>query len=294
MGRIKNRKIIKCMICGNNFKVIKSSKRKYCSKNCSNKMNIGKKYSNERRKNISLALRGRPVSYEKAEKNRMNLLLASKAIGDIRRNKTYEEIYGAERAKEIKDKMKKNHVNPCPDKKGKTMEEYYGKEKANRIKKKISKKVIAKQNGALPDKCFKKGHVPWNKGKSYEEHFGKEELKKRMKKWRQLMDRKVVVPKKDSKPELLMQKILRKLNIDFIKHKPINIKHNYQCDLFVPKYNLIIEIDGIYWHNYPYGRKIDKIRTNELISAGYKVLRFWEGMFDDIVVYSKLKELTTK
>jgi very-short-patch-repair endonuclease len=40
--------------------------------------------------------------------------------------------------------------------------------------------------------------------------------------------------------------------------------------------NLIIECDGNYWHNYPFGNDRDKIRTTELIAQGFKVLRLWE------------------
>jgi very-short-patch-repair endonuclease len=59
--------------------------------------------------------------------------------------------------------------------------------------------------------------------------------------------------------------------------KYINIKHGYQCDVFIPKMKLIIECDGNYWHKYPIGRDIDKIRTRELLNNGFKVLRLWES-----------------
>ena len=43
-----------------------------------------------------------------------------------------------------------------------------------------------------------------------------------------------------------------------------------------PHMNLVIECDGDYWHKYPKGREIDKIRTNEIKEKGIKILRFWE------------------
>ena len=46
--------------------------------------------------------------------------------------------------------------------------------------------------------------------------------------------------------------------------------------------NLVIECDGNYWHNYPIGREIDIIRTQELIDAGFKVLRFWGSEIKEI------------
>jgi len=66
--------------------------------------------------------------------------------------------------------------------------------------------------------------------------------------------------------------------IEFISHKYIKeIEHSYQCDCYIPFYNLIIEADGNYWHKYPIGNEIDHIRTKELKEKGFKVLRFWES-----------------
>ena len=83
--------------------------------------------------------------------------------------------------------------------------------------------------------------------------------------------------KKDTKPEKIIQQLLKDINIKFIKHKPIlNISHKYQCDIFIEP-NIVIECDGDYYHKYPEGRDIDRIRTKELEENGYKVLRFWEN-----------------
>lgn len=84
--------------------------------------------------------------------------------------------------------------------------------------------------------------------------------------------------KKDTLPEKIIQDILNSLNVKFIKHKPIeDILHKYQCDIFINKNKIIIECDGNYYHNYPFGREIDKIRTKEMKERGYKVLRLWES-----------------
>lgn len=83
--------------------------------------------------------------------------------------------------------------------------------------------------------------------------------------------------KRDTQPEIIIQNLLHSLGIKFVKHKPItNISHKYQCDIFISP-NIIIECDGDYYHKYPRGREIDKIRTKELEDRGYKVLRFWEN-----------------
>lgn len=89
------------------------------------------------------------------EGNRENLLNAGRLHNETRIGKTYEEIFGEERAKEIKEKMRgvKGHGEniskaqkgvKCPKRghkgrnKGKTLEEIYGEEKAKEIKHKQS------------------------------------------------------------------------------------------------------------------------------------------------------------
>ena len=61
-------------------------------------------------------------------------------------------------------------------------------------------------------------------------------------------------------------------------HQYMNqIKHAYQCDIFISSMNLIVECDGNYWHHYPDGLPKDHVRTQELIDMGIKVLRLWES-----------------
>jgi len=84
-------------------------------------------------------------------------------------------------------------------------------------------------------------------------------------------------PKTDTKIETKIQNFLRELGLEFYTHQFIkDIEHDYQCDILIPALNLVIECDGDYWHKYPIGRDIDRIRTGELIEKGFKVLRLWE------------------
>lgn len=83
-------------------------------------------------------------------------------------------------------------------------------------------------------------------------------------------------PAKDTSIEVKIQNFLKQLGIEFLTHQYININHAYQCDILIPSMNLVIETDGNYWHKYPIGTDIDKIRTSELINKGFKVLRLWE------------------
>jgi len=120
-----------------------------------------------------------------------------------------------------------------------------------------------------PETEFKKGMIPWNKGKK----ISKEKYPKFG--WR-TSRKKQVFPKKDTTIEVKIQNFLKQLRIEFFTHQYIKIEHGYQCDILIPSMNLVIECDGDYWHKYPIGREIDKIRTSELLDKGFKVLRLWE------------------
>ena len=97
--------------------------------------------------------------------------------------------------------------------------------------------------------------------------------------------------KKDTKPEIIIQTLLKNLGIKFTKHKPLTqIKHKYQCDIFIHP-NFVIECDGNYYHNYPYGREIDRIRTKELQENGFKIIRFWEHQINNDLNFCKNKIL---
>jgi len=53
-------------------------------------------------------------------------------------------------------------------------------------------------------------------------------------------------------------------------------------------YNIVLEVDGKYHHNFPNGREIDSIRTEEMEEVGYRVLRFWEGEFDPQKIWREI------
>jgi G:T-mismatch repair DNA endonuclease (very short patch repair protein) len=139
---------------------------------------------------------------------------------------------------------------------------------------------------------FKKGISPWIKGK----HHSEETIKK-MKEKRALQ----IVPVKDTKIEVKIQDFLKKLGIEFLTHQYINIKHAYQCDIFIPTMKMIIECDGDYWHGnplkYPQPNQMqieqieeDVIRTKELLKNRYKVLRIWEQEINQMNIKDFIKK----
>jgi len=105
------------------------------------------------------------------------------------------------------------------------------------------------------------------------------------------------LPLKDSSIELKIQDFLTLLEVEFVTHKYMNIKHAYQCDILIPvqdriSQKTIIECDGDFFHMNPkkYSAndkcfkmvakdrwKLDESRTKELIKDGYRVIRIWEN-----------------
>ena len=90
---------------------------------------------------------------------------------------------------------------------------------------------------------------------------------------------------KDTKIEIKIQEYLKQLSVEFFTHHKISeIPHRYQCDIFIPSLKMVIECDGDYWHNYPVGKKIDHIRTTELLENGFRVLRLWERDIKNLTI----------
>jgi len=119
------------------------------------------------------------------------------------------------------------------------------------------------------------------------EDFGIEEAVKRQLDWQS----KNIIPSssKDTKPELLLADMLRISGLSFIKQFPLP---RIYCDFYLPEHNLIIEVDGDYWHANPDRfSQDDKIgpkkvsahliwandlkREEKIKSHGYKVMRIW-------------------
>ena len=103
---------------------------------------------------------------------------------------------------------------------------------------KNDKRLIGNTNG------FKLGSTPWIKDRI--NPFTTKQLNK-IKEARA----KQILPLEDTRPEVIMQNYLKNLNIEFIPHKYMNILHGYQCDIFIPSKNLVIECDGDFIHCNP-------------------------------------------
>ena len=178
----------------------------------------------------------------------------------------------------------------------------------NRVKKATSTKEYKKRQSELMTKIYKKNPeeyvnarkrqpTNWMKKSNYERWtilFGKEVADRKMESW--IKKNKLPNSSKDTKPERLFALILDMNNIEYEKQKPVK---RYKCDFYIPAYNLIVEIDGDYWHANPKkykandiigpskktAKKIweyDKTKTQDILNEGYRVLRYWSSDLKNI------------
>ncbi|MBW3545403.1 MAG: DUF559 domain-containing protein [Bacteroidetes bacterium] len=90
---------------------------------------------------------------------------------------------------------------------------------------------------------------------------------------------------KETKPERNFRDVLNEVNI------PFKAQHNvkgFLFDFYIPDENLLIEVDGDYWHGNPEkfpdpssmqrkNRRRDRLKTKVAREQGYRVVRFWES-----------------
>lgn len=108
--------------------------------------------------------------------------------------------------------------------------------------------------------------------------------------------------KKLTAPEKQLKKILKELKVKFEPQKIIASKI---YDFYVPQANLIIEVDGDYWHANPdiYSEsdqnsiqkrnvKNDKFKETLALGRGYDIIRVWESELNNnySAVKKKIKE----
>lgn len=120
------------------------------------------------------------------------------------------------------------------------------------------------------------------------EKYGAVEADRRLIDWK--TKNKLFTKSRETKIELAVHKILRDNDIDFITQ--FSDIGKYYVDIFIPSKNLVLEVDGDFWHAnpklydaekilpFPRGPKMakeiwerDRIRQSEIESLGYNVVR---------------------
>jgi very-short-patch-repair endonuclease len=180
----------------------------------------------------------------------------------------------------------------------------------------------AKKSGETRKQKFANGEMSqWNSGKTYAELKGDEwsnefrksislnsdrsakiskslsgkpkspEHREQMKKQLAINRRERLTSGKMSKPERLMEDILKSHGIEYVYQQEVS---GFFYDFYIPSKNILIEVDGDFWHCKP-GTKYetpkmpeqvknvvnDKKKTTVACSNNYTLIRFWESDIQD-------------
>jgi len=79
-----------------------------------------------------------------------------------------------------------------------------------------------------------------------------------------------MIPQNISMPELILKYIILKIFNEEILYNTRKIIKPYELDIYIPKYNLAFEYDGLYWHK---NRIIDNIKNNLCDEKNIKLIR---------------------
>ena len=207
--------------------------------------NIGKIRNEETRKKISIINKKRWENITEEQKNRLHLFKDGHESNF--KGKTWEEIYGEERASELK-------------------------KLASKSKKKLYKKQDVWNKGLT-----KEEHPSLLSASIKKTGFHhSEETKVKLREARVHQ----VIPSKDSDIEIMLQEELNNRKIEYKTH--VHLKG--QPDIAFPDKKVVVFADGCYWHGCPIcdysgPERRDKSRdervTKFLESKGWRVLRFW-------------------
>lgn len=78
--------------------------------------------------------------------------------------------------------------------------------------------------------------------------------------------------KYSTKPERQFAEFCKSNNIRYVEqYRKVGNYHPY--DFFLPDYNLLVEIDGTYWHSSPAQKAKDLKHVENALQAGYNITR---------------------
>lgn len=217
-------------------------------------INLGKKHSEETRNKISSSLKGR-MPWNKGKKGVM-----PPAWNKGKKN-SFANTSGL-RTKEAIEKSRLARIGLTPWNKG------------------------IKMNDAMKEKISlaRKGGSSWNKGiKGKKSHsFGhKNYVTNRADRIRYAAMGPIALQNKIGyiNIEKVVYSYLKNKNLYFEPQKLIN--NRFLVDTYIPSRNLIIEVDGGYWHSLDKAVKKDKAENAYLLKCGYNLLRLKENEIMD-------------
>lgn len=81
--------------------------------------------------------------------------------------------------------------------------------------------------------------------------------------------------------EVAMAVELERRGIEYIDQ--YNLGDKFSLDFYIPKYNVVIECDGDYWHNIPEVVIRDRSKNAYIKACGHSLYRFWEHEINENV-----------
>ena len=88
---------------------------------------------------------------------------------------------------------------------------------------------------------------------------------------------------KSSSIEIKVKDQLDFYDVKYIQQKRVKDDYDnvYYLDFYIPKYKLVIECNGDYWHNLPERKIRDKMLKKYVESTGRKIIFIWEHEIKD-------------
>ena len=174
---------------------------------------------------------------------------------------------GSKQTEETKKKMSKAHKNKV-----------FSEEHKTNMSKAAKIKVFTKEHRLNMSKAMKeriKRDPDCVKTRLGKKHTEESKMKMSISRSKYLESAKPFI----SKPERELAKILDDMNINYMQQVRVE---NKCFDFFIPDRNLLIEVDGRYWHNLPDNKENDEYKNKLAKSKGYKLLRFWEDEIENV------------
>ena len=167
----------------------------------------------------------------------------------------------------------------------------------------------SKKSAATRKQRFNTGEIiQWNKGKTYTDKQYNSILKglqskergdkiskaltgkPKSEEHRKIMletlarNRKEILKGNPSKLEFTFADILTGLGIEFVHQYEVE---GFDYDFYIPEKNILIEVDGDYWHGHPdkftelnnmqrKNKGLDALKTKHAATRNFQLLRFWE------------------
>jgi very-short-patch-repair endonuclease len=171
---------------------------------------------------------------------------------------------------------------------GKTFDELYGKEKSEFLRKQIAENT-KRNNTGVPrtDEYKQKMRDVWNEKReewqeALRDAWTDERRKAASDKQTLALSKRANPFRRKSKFELMAENILKGANIPFetqFRSRDRILSQYRFFDIYIPSMNLLVELDGEYWHTKPDRIQIDEAKIAWARDNSFKILRLSDREF---------------